>query len=304
MRKIASRISLLLLVSLVMLISLVAVCQAEKNLYLDLRAQGEVTSQQFHAYLIRLAPEQLLLMGKQACQYWEDAGYGDDPGIGYSIFGIMQVYVEKMAGKPDVAKLFNIMNDKKECVTWRWFIIEWIDEIGYQYLLVEEQGQLRHYLEEFIKDKNDNPRIRTLSISFLSNSTYRGYKRALKADQKDIVATLEKEVRRNVLTLLDIMEDYSDDREVIEAAIGHLARYWKLNTPLSPKINEELLRAFGKRKQYTPKCQVTLANVLVLTIGNKTILPEVHKMLEETEDKELRSSIHRLLRKAERAEGQ
>lgn len=295
MRNIACKIWLLLLVSSLMLISGVEVCNAEMNFYLDLIGKGKVSEQQFYKYLNGLTSDQLLLMGKQVCQYCEDTGR-DGTERGYEVFAIMRVYVQKRDRKPDASRLFSIVNDKTECTMWRWFIIEWIHEVGHKYLSGEERNQFSQSMENLIKDKTDSPRVRSLSIAISNNLTYRSYKRAFKMGKRDVA--IEEQVCKNALTLLSILEDYSEDSKVIEKAIRKLGDYWKLNTPISPKVRESLLRAFENRKQYSAECQVALAKVLMVDIGDTSIVPEVYRMRDETDDKALKHTIGHLLLRA------
>ena len=290
----------LLIVSLLMLAPAIAASNAETNFYLDLTSKGKVTEQQFREYLNGLSPDQLLLMGKQACQHAEETGKAEECGTGGVVFGIMRAYVQKRDGKPDVSQLFSIMNNKTECTMWKWFVIKWIEEVGHKYLSGEERNHFSQSMENLIKDKTDSPRVRSLSIAILSGLACDSYERALKTDKGDI-GTIEEDIRKNASTLLNIVEDYSEASEVIERAMRELGDYWKLNTPVSPQVRESLLRAFESRKQYSPECQVALATVLLLDIGDTGIVAEVRTMRDEVEDKRLKFTIGHLLMRAREA---
>lgn len=301
MKNIMRRISVLVLVLSIMLISLIDIYGAEKNFWLELKAQaqedGRLTDQQIFDYLNNLAPDQLLLMGKQVCQDNVD-------GAVLWALDFMRAYFQKMNDKPNASQLLSIINDKAECGKWRWSVIEWISEEGFKCFSEEEQNQYKNIMKNLIKDKSDNAEVRTLSVAHLTSITRTDYRRAIRADKQDVVAILEKQIGDNVSDLLNIIKAVNEDGKIIEdskiidRAIRCLGDYWELATPVSGKIKEELLGCFGNRKKYSSECQEALVKVIMLDIGDISIVPEVYNLRDEKDDRSWKNNIGYMLLRA------
>lgn len=258
----------------------------------------DISFEECLAYLNSLEPQELLKMGKElgADPLWSQPASGFEYWTGM----IMETYVKKVGDASKITKsIIQEISDNELPARWRYLLRSWFNEHlrKSREPNIDDENVVLYldYLLTILKDPKQELDIRietNISIAYLLTSRYIS---VIKEEKKNTSGIYER-YKTHFNELLKIVQEPSSPEGIVGSCIFLLSHYHKYNVTESREIRDKFLELFKNRKQFTPKNQVVLAEVIVET-GNKAIIKEeLLKLKEEIEDTELRRKIDDLLK--------